>query len=176
MKLSHDIPDATGRRVTHLFDDILATLPDNCASLKIEPQKSFNGFSVALIPSNERSAEFGAVVMEGDLYSAFFGRGSTFTTFECPWEIGLRRSDGLAQHFDVIRKMCLAVIAGRCEHRFERRSVQGTISVSEKEGYRVGDIPLLGWLRPRRKVEVIQYAPYFPGAENHTRSFPRLSL
>lgn len=176
MKRSHDIPDATGRQVTSLFEDILATLPESCASLKIEPAKGANGFSVTLIPSNERSAEFGAMVLEGCLYSAFFGKEPTFTDFECPWEIGLRRSAGLAQHLDVISKMCLAVIAGKCEHRFERCSNRGTICVSETEVYRVMDIRLLGWFRPRRSIQAVQYAPYFPGAENHGRSFPRLSL
>jgi hypothetical protein len=138
--------------------------------------KDANDFSVALIPSNEQSAEFGAAVMGDSLYSVFFGRDPTFTDFECPWEIGLRRSSGLAPQLDVIRKMSIAVIAGKCEHRFERRSILGTISVSETERYRVRDIPLLGWLRPRRNVEAVRYAPYFPDAENHTRSFPRLSL
>jgi hypothetical protein len=176
MKRSDNIRETTVRQVTSLFEDILATLPEGCASLKTEPQKRLDGFSVALVPANEQSAEFGAMVLEGSLYSAFFGRDPTFTDFECPWELGLRRSAGLADQLNVIGKMCIAVIAGKCEHRFERRSHRGTIFVSETEIYRVADIPLLGWLRLRREVEVKQYVPYFPGAENHSRSFPRLSL
>ncbi len=176
MKRSHEIPDTTTRQVTRLFEDILATLPEGCASLKIEPEKGIDGFSVALIPSNEQSAEFGAMVLESGIYSAFFGRGSTFTTFECPWEIGLRRSDGLAEHMDVIRKMCLAVVAGRCEHRFERRSTRGVIHVSEKEVYQVGDVGIIGLIWPRRNLRAVQYAPYFLGAESHAQSFSRLSL
>jgi hypothetical protein len=176
MKRSDDNSKETGRHVTMLFEDILATLPESCASLEIQPQEGFNGFSVALIPSNKRSAEFGAMVLEGSLYTAFFGKAPTFTDFECPWELGLRRSSGLPPQLDVLRRMCLAVVAGKCEHRLERTSTRALIYVSETEIYQGGDSPLLGWLRPRRTIEAIHYAPYFPGAENHSQSFSRLSL
>jgi hypothetical protein len=151
MKRSKKVTGTTERLVTGLFQDILESLPTGCASLRIQPTKDPQIFSVSLVPSNERSAEFGTMVSEDGIYSVFFGKKPTFTDFECPWEIGLPRSAGLDRHFDIIRKMCLAVIAGRCEHHFERRSTRGLIHVSEKEVYRVADIGIMRLLWPRRK-------------------------
>lgn len=179
MKPPNEVVGSTRSPVTGLFQHILDTLPTGCAALTTEPTnlKSIRGFSVVLVPSNKHSAEFGAVVFEGELYSAFFGRGLVFTTFEAPWELNLLRSAGLDQQLDVLAKMCFAVIAGRCEHRFERRSTRGSIYVSEKEVYRVGDIGLMRLIWPRRNPQAaVQYAPYFPGAESHVQSFSRLSL
>jgi hypothetical protein len=172
MKPSNEIQRLVETRVTVLFEDILATLPSGCASLRTERAKGAPGPAVVLVPSNKQSAEFGAMVMDRDLYSAFFGRGATFTTFECPWELNLSRSAGLDLQLEVLTKMCVAVIAGRCEHRFERYSTGGVICVSEKEIYRVRDL----YFWPRKNLEVVHYAPYYPGAESHTRPSPRLSL
>jgi hypothetical protein len=176
MKQPNEVAGPTGSRVAGLFQHILDTLPIGCASLRIEPAKDPEIFSVSLIPSNERSAEFSATVTGDDLDSVGFGKKLTFTQFECPWEIGLPRSAGLDQHLDVIAKMCVAVIAGRSEHRFERRSTRGVIHVSEKEVYQVGDAGIIGLIWPRRNLRSVRYAPYFPGAESHAQSFSRLSL
>ena len=176
MKQPNEVAGPTGNLVTGLFQHILDTLPTGCASLRIEPAKDPEIFSVSLIPSNERSAEFSATVIGDGLDSVDFGKKPTFTCFECPWEIGLSRSAGLDHQLDVIAKMCLAVIAGRCEHRFERRSTRGVIHVSEKEVYQVGDVGIIGLIWPRRNLRAVQYAPYFLGAESHAQSFSRLSL
>jgi len=69
--------------------------------------------------------------------------------------------------------MCLAVIAGKCEHRLGLMSVRGTIIVGAQEVYRVTDLPVF---HPRRLRQLIQYAPYYPGAEGHSTTVPRLSL
>jgi|SRR5208282_3381686 len=178
MKQTNEIAGSTGDLVTGLFQRILDSLPAGWALLRVEPSQRYREiFSVSLVPSNERSAEFSATVLGDRLDSVDFGRKPTFTQFECPWEIGLPRSAGLDRQLDVVARMCLAVIAGRCEHRFERRSTRGSIYVSEKEVYRVGDTGLMWLIWPRRNPQpAVQYAPYFPGAESHVQSFSRLSL
>jgi len=155
--------------ITVLFQNVLATLPTGCATLKRESIRGNpKDFTVALIPSNESSAEFGATMFGGELYSAHFGRGEIFTTYEAPWELKLPRSARLDQQLSALSKMCRAVIAGRCEHRLERRSTRGQIFVSETEIYRVADMGVGLLFRPRKNVEVTTYAPYYPGAECHT--------
>jgi hypothetical protein len=169
-----NIAEVTEKQLVRLFEDVLSTLPPSCASLELKPaSKDKDIHELAIVPVNESSAEFGVILMSGDLYAAFFGRGKLSTTYECPWEIGLSRRDGLTEHLAVIEKMSLAVIAGRCEHLLGRMSIRGTIHVSEKEAYRVTDIPKFP---PRRERRIVQYDPYCPGAENHSRSFPRVSL
>jgi len=177
MKRSNDVQEKTNTQVTSLFERILVTLPTGCAVLTVERQKAPDGFfSVAIVPANEQSAEFAATVLGGDVYSTDFGRGQVFTTFEAPWELNLPRSATLDQQLDVVSKMCLAVIGGRCEHRFERRSTVGVIQVSEKEVYSVGDTSPLRLLLPRKNAEIRRYSPYCPGVENHILPFPRPSL
>lgn len=169
--------EATERQLVRLFQDILYTLPPNCASLRIKEAPKDKGIrDLAIVPANTRSAEFGVILMSGELYAAFFGPERLSTTYECPWEIGLSKRDGLAEHLAVIEKMCLAVIAGRCEHRYRRWGIEGVIHVSEEKIYRVSDVGLLRFFFPRRDPKIIQYAPYYPGAEKHSRSFPKLSL
>jgi hypothetical protein len=169
--------DATQKQVMRLFEDVLSTLPTNCASLELRtPPKEKDIEDVALAPTNAKSAEFGVTLMGRQLYAVFFGRGTLSTTYECPWEIGLGRRDGLAEHLAVIERMCLAVIAGHCTHRYQRIGIEGAIHVSEREVYRVRDVGLLRIFSPRRRLSVVQYPPYFSGAENHSRTFPKLSL
>ena len=165
MKQSNQVASPTGNLVNGLFQRIFESLPSGCASLRSEPAKDPEDFSVSLVPSNELSAAFSVMVLGDRLHTVDFGKKPTFTYFECPWDIGLPRSAGLDRQLDVLAKMCLAVIAGRCEHRFNRRSTEGVIYVSEKQVYRVGDINLMALFRPRRDSSAVQYAPYFPGAE-----------
>jgi hypothetical protein len=133
MKQPNQVEGRTVNLVKGLFQNILESLPAGCASLRVDPIKEADFFGMSLVPANERSAEFGAMAFGEGLYSLFFGKSPTFTNFECPWEINLPRSAGLDRQLDVLAKMCFAVIAGRCEHRFERRSTRGVIYVSEKE-------------------------------------------
>jgi hypothetical protein len=176
MKQPNRVADSTRNLVTGLFQQILDTLPTGCASLSVEPSKDPEIISVLLVPSSERSAKFGVVLMGERFDSVFFGRSPTYTHFECPWEIGLSRSAGLDQHLDVVSKMCLGVIAGKCEHRIERRWTRGVIHISEKEGYQVRDVGILRLIWPRRNLQAVQYEPYFPGAESQAQSSSRLSV
>jgi hypothetical protein len=169
------IPHSAESQVVRLFKDILATLRAGCAHAESKnPRKGIT--DVAFVPTNDRAAKFGAVFFDEDLYAVFFGGAKRLSQYESPWEIKLKRSDGSDKQLAVIERMCLAVIAGRCEHRVKRWGVQGTIKVSEKEVYSITDLGILEILRPHRSTEVVKYEPYYPGAESHSRSFPKLSL
>ncbi len=144
------------KQVRRLFDNIAATLPLGCAHVE-HKQSRKEIVEMALVPKNEQAAEFGAIFLDGDLYAAFFGRGKISTTYECPWDLHLRQSDGFHKQLAVMEKMCLAVIAGKCEHRLGRLSIRGTIYVGGQEVYGVRDLPIF---HPRRQRQLIQYAPY----------------
>ena len=170
------IKNEAAQQVMRLFEDIHAALPSGCAELVSRPTSDNFGFEVALISSNERSAEVGGMIMDGELYSAFFGKAPTFTTFEFPWEVGLSRKSGLDAQLEALRKMCLAVIAGKCEHRHGRVGTRGTIFASETKVFCVTDYPILAIFRRQRDPKVTRYAPYYEGATPDPQSFTRLSL
>jgi len=176
VKRSDDTSEETGRQVTSLFEDILATLPESCASLRIEPQEGFNGFSVALIPSNQRSAELGPWSWKVLFTPHFLERHPPSPTSNARGSLafdvlqGFRRNSMRSGKCASLSSLEDASTGSNVVHP------EALIYVSETEIYRSGDAPLFGWLRPRRTIEVIHYAPYFPGAENHSQSFPRLSL
>lgn len=142
-------------QVLHLFEGIVKALPADCVTLTRSEGKYFT--DIVLQPANRESAEFGVLIDEPNLYAVFFGRSKFFTQFECPWEIKLGRSDGLDRELSTLEKMCLAVIAGRCEHRRGHLSVRGTIYAAQKDIYRVTDLPKFPF---KRRVELIRYAPY----------------
>ena len=176
MTHADDLKDVTARQVVRLFADIHATLPAGCAQLVSGPTRDNFGLHVAISPSNELSAEVGATLMGGGIYSADFGKAPTFTTFEFPWEVGLSRKAGLNEQLEALEKICLAVIAGNCEHRRGRLGTLGAVFVSETQTFRVTDYPLLAIFLWRHDLRVRRYAPYYEGAATHSRSFPRLSL
>lgn len=157
-----DTLDVAAKQVIRLFEDILATLPPGCATLEWRVTKMFP--NIAVMPTNVKSAEFGVLVNEPSLYGISFGRGKLTSQFECPWEIGLKRSDSLDRQLSVLERMSRAVIAGRCEHLLAHISIRGTIYVSEKEIYRISDLPKLP---PRWRKQIIRYEPYYPTPKNH---------
>jgi hypothetical protein len=76
MKRSTDMTDATQRQVVRIFEDVLFALPANCASLELRTQpKEKDIEEVALVPTNEKSAEFGVILIGGELYAVFLGVG-----------------------------------------------------------------------------------------------------
>jgi len=170
------VKDATVRQVKRLLEDIHATLPAGCAELRSRPTIDNFGFEISIIPANEQCAEVGATIVGGDLYSADFGKAPTFTTFEFPWEVGLSRKSGLDEQLEALKKICLAVIAGNCEHRHGRLGTLGAVFANETEAFRVTDYYPLAIFRRRVGPEVTRYAPYYEGAATHSQSFPRLSL
>jgi hypothetical protein len=170
-----EIKHATARQAARLFEDILATLPAECASLEIKRNKDGSEIEVSRVPANTEGAEFGAMIFSGVVYSADFGKAPTFT-FEFPWEVGLSRKAGFDQQLAVVKRMCLAVIAGKCEHGRERFGTLGSVLISDNEVYRATDHPLLAIFRRRHNLGVTRYAPYDEDATAHSQSFPRLSL
>ena len=151
-------------QVAQIFQEILATLPSGCASLlHIEEEEGKDHpAEVSLLPSNAASAPFGASFFSGRLYGAFFGRPPLITNYEAPWELNLRCSDDLEKHFAVLKKMCEAVVAGKCQHRIGTLSLTGMIRASDGSIFRVVDLSVF---RPRLVRKIVVYEPYKAGFE-----------
>ena len=151
-------------QVAQMFQEILATLPSGCASLLLieEEEGKDHPAAVSLLPSNAASAPFGALFFSGRLYGAFFGRPPFITNYEAPWELNLRCSDDLEKHFAVLKKMCEAVVAGKCQHRIGTLSLTGTIRASDGSIFRVVDLSVF---RPRLVRKIVVYEPYKAGFE-----------
>jgi hypothetical protein len=158
------IKNEIAHKVAQLLEGIRGTLPTGCAELVSRPMSDNFGLDVALIPSNEGSAEVGCMIIGDELYSAFFGKAPTFTTFEFPWEVGLSRKSELDEQLEAFRVMCMAVVAGNCEHRRGRFGTSGTIFVTETKVFRVTNYPILAFFQKRRNPTVMRYAPYREGA------------
>ncbi len=150
-------------QVAHMFQEILSTLPSGCAVLQRKEEGKKAPAEVSIIPSNAASAEFGAMFFGGTLYAAFFGRDSSFTTYESPWELQLTLSDGFETQLGVLKKMCEAVVSGSCEHRITTFSLLGTVRASDGSTFRIRNIPIY---HPRRLRRTVIYEPYDPGAQS----------
>jgi hypothetical protein len=120
-----------------------------------------------MIPFNGASAQFGAMFFGGALYGAFFGREPFLTTYEAPWELHLGRRDGFDKHLGALKKMCEAVVAGRCDHRIGIFSITGTITARDGSLFRVVDLPMF---HPRRVPTRIIYEAYDRKSESPSRS------
>ena len=146
-----------------MFEEILAALPSGCASLQRKGERKEFPEEVCVVPSNGSSAQFGAMFFGGMLYGAFFGRAPFLTTYEAPWELNLGRRDGFDKQLGALKKMCEAVVAGRCEHRIRMLSLVGIISASDGSTFRVDD--LLAFHRRRLRKTLI-YEPYERGSDS----------
>ena len=159
MTLSATVPGKSEKQVLRLFENLLATLPPHC--VRIESRTLKKRFTeIALLPANERCAEFGVMFCDGYIYAVLFASGDLSTVYECPFAIKLTPSDGLDEHLAVIERMCLAVIAGRCEHHYKRLGLQGVILVSDSEVYRMTDVGLSRLFSSRHTLHVVKYEPY----------------
>jgi hypothetical protein len=147
--------------VARMFEEVLSTLPHACASVQQKEEGKDAPAEVSIIPSNPAAAQFGAMFFSGKLYAAFFGREPFFTTYEAPWELNLRRQDGFDKELGALKKMCKAVLAGRCEHRVKIFRLVGVISAHDGSVFRVGDLPVF---HPRRQRGTIIYEPYHQSA------------
>ncbi len=142
--------------VAQLFEEIIAILPSGCATVQQKDQGKDRPAEVTVLPTNSGSAQFGALFFDGQLYGAFFGREPFFTTYESPWELNLRCSDGLDQQLAALKEMCAAVVAGRCEHRIRVFCVTGTIR-GDKSIFRVCNIPVFHPPRLRARIAYEAY-------------------
>jgi hypothetical protein len=144
-------------QIVRFFEEILSKLPSGACSLRRKDKDRRSCAEVALIPTNESSAEFGAMFHDEKLYGTFFGRDRFFTTYEVPWELKLELSDGIGKQLAALNDMCQAVIAGMCEHRVTKFSVLGVIRPSAENVYRVWNLGI----HPRRQRMAILYSPYY---------------
>ena len=160
-------------QVARMFEEIVATLPPGCATLRCKEEGEKAPAEVAILPVNEGSAEFGAMFFGRRLYGAFFGREPLWTTYEAPWELNLDRRDGVEKQLAALRKMCEAVVAGRCEHLVTMFSLLGTIRAADGSVFRVCDLPCF---HPRRLRERIVYEPYDRDFETDARLTGRQSV
>ncbi len=159
-------------QVARMFEEVLATLPYGCASVEQKEEGKDAPAEVSIIPSNPAAAQFGAMFFGGKLYAAFFGREPFFTTYEAPWELNLCRRDGFDKELGALKKMCEAVVAGRCEHRVTLFRLVGVISAYDGSVFHVGDIPVF---HPRRLRATIIYEPYHQSS-NVTQSSSEQSV
>lgn len=160
-------------QVAKVFAEILSALPSGCASLQWKEEGKEAPEEVSVLPSNAASAQFGAIFFGGSLYGAFFGREPFLTTYEAPSELHLSRRDGFDKHLGRLKKMCEAVVAGRCDHRVGLFSITGTIAVSDESPLRVVDLPMF---HPRRVRTRIIYEPYDRRVESAERPTAGVSV
>jgi hypothetical protein len=154
MSLSDAFIDENGKRVVRLFEEILSDLPAGVAVLEARRALDGSGTIVSLTPSCKTAATFTA---HTDDRLNLIDIGMGYTTFELPWEGGLPNDASFDLLLERAKEMCLAVVAGRCEHRFGFLGIRGTIRVDETKTYRVTD-----YFHLRLNPKVVRYAPYNP--------------
>jgi hypothetical protein len=151
---SADIPDKDGRRVAQLFEDVLATLPAGAATLETRRTHDDRATIITLKPSNKKSSAVSVHMEDGGKFvDVSLGE---LTTLEFPWEAHLPKDPSFDLVLEEMKKICLAVIAGHCEHRFGFLGIRGTIRVGG-EVYRCTH-----FFYPRLCPKTVRYEPYLP--------------
>jgi len=107
-----------------LFQELHDSLPKGTATL--ERTDNNDGTIIRLVPSNPSAAQFGAHTEYAGFIDVFFGSGTTF-------ELENRDDNKL---LDLVRRLGLAVISGKCEERFGLLGVRGQIHLDGERGYR----------------------------------------
>ena len=140
-------------RVLQLFEEMLSSLPQGSATLESKRTKNDDGTIIWLTPANQHAAEFGAHTEDGglSLIDVFFGSGTTF-------ELENGDVDGL---LELVRRVGLAVISGKCEERFGFLGVRGEIQMDGEKSYRCTH-----YFYPRLYPKTVRYEPYCPEATN----------
>jgi hypothetical protein len=137
--------DESGR-LLKLFQELLDGLPERTATLESKRTHKDDGTIIRLVPTNLRAAQFGAHIEDGvpSLIDVFFGSG---TAFELDGNV-----DELSE---LVRRLGLAVISGRCEQRFGFLAVRGKILLDGGKVYRCTD-----YFHPRLYPKTVHYEPY----------------
>jgi hypothetical protein len=140
-------------RVLKLFQGLLGSIPQGAATLESKRTKNDDGTIIWLTPANKHAAEFGAHTEDGGLFlvDVFFGSGTTF-------ELENGDFDGL---LELVRRLGLAVISGKCEERFGFLGVRGEIQMDGEKSYRCTH-----YFYPRLYPKIVRYEPYCPEATN----------
>ncbi len=133
-----------------LFQELLGSLREGTATLSSKRSENDDGTIIWLTPLNKCAAEFGAHCEDGglSLIDVFFGGG---TTFELDGNVD--------ELLELVRRMGLAVISGRCEQRFGFLGVRGKIRLDGGKVYRCTD-----YFHPRLYPKTVCYEPYDPDA------------
>ncbi len=133
-------------RLLKLFEELLDGLPEGTATLRSKRTKNDDGTIIWLTPANKCAAEFGAHSEDGglSLIDVFFGSG---TTFELDGDV--------EELLELVRRLGLAVISGRCEQRFGFLGVRGKIQLDGGRVYRCSD-----YFHPRLYPTTVRYEPY----------------
>jgi hypothetical protein len=138
--------DESGR-LLKLFQELLDRLPEGTATLESKRTQNDDGTIIRLVPTNPRAAQFGAHTEDGGLFliDVFFGSGTTFE---------LENRD-VGKLLELVRRLGLAVISGRCEQRFGFLGVRGKIRLDGAPGYRCTH-----YFYPRLYPKTVRYEPY----------------
>jgi hypothetical protein len=137
--------DESGR-LLKLFEELFHGLPEGTATLKSKRTPNDDGTIIQPVPTNPRAAQFGAHTEDGGfLIDVFFGSGTTFE---------LEKRD-VTELLELVRRLGLAVISGRCEQRFGFLGVRGKIRLDGEPGYRCTD-----YFHPRLYPKTVSYEPY----------------
>jgi hypothetical protein len=137
---------------------LLHGLPTETATLHSELTQKGDGTIIRLTPSNKHAAQFGVHTDEGSLciIDVCFGSGGTF-------ELDGDVNDSL----ELVRRLGLAVISGRCEQRFGFLGVRGKIRLDGGKVF---------WLHRLFSSEVVsktmRYEPYYQQASLPSRYNP----
>ncbi len=137
--------DESGR-LLKLFQELLDSLPEGTATLGSKRTKNDDGTILWLTPTNKCAAELGAHSEDGglSLIDVFFGSG---TTFELNGDVD--------ELLELVRRLGLAVISGRCEERFGFLGVRGKIQMDGGKVYRCTH-----YFHPRLYPKTVRYEPY----------------
>ncbi len=136
--------DESGR-LLKLFQELLDSLPEGTATLESKRTQNDDGTIIRLAPSNPRAAQFGAHTEYTGFIDVFFGSGTTF-------ELENRDVNEL---LDLVRRLGLAVISGKCEQRFGFLGIRGQIQLDGERGYRCTH-----YFYPRLFPKTVRYEPY----------------
>jgi hypothetical protein len=139
--------DESGR-VVRLFEELLSGLPQGTATLESKRTKNDDGTIIWLTPANKHAAEFGAHTEDGglSLIDVFFGSGATFEL----------QNGNVDELLELVRRLGLAVISGKCEERFGFVGVRGKIRVDGGKVFRGTD-----YFHPRLYPKTVRYDPYY---------------
>ena len=142
------------QRIKAMIEKLLAELPPETAVLRERRTRRDDGTLFELLPSHQDAATILVHVEDGlDLVDFSFGESGT-------WELPVEERNpnaGIDGVLSEIEDMCRAVMAGNCELRKNRFSLESRIFVNGF-AYQVCNV-----LRISVRTRTIRYLPYHDG-------------